>query len=375
MALVINLIFTIWAVLTYGVNGGLGILHDGSCKKASTLTFWIHLAINVLSTLLLGASNYSMQCLSSPTRNEIDKAHSKGIWLDIGVPSVRNLLKLSAYRVVLWWLLAISSIPLHLLWNSAVFSSLCSREYSIFVVSKEWMGGAPIIYSMRERNGLSLHELDFSLLGKYQENQTSLTKVENKACLDAYSSPFISAYSDLILVSNYSNATNSLVGYDTGQGLSLLYGERSSFFVLLMAGRSSLVLPMRFLPILTIGRSTLSTIEVTVDYCLAHRVQEHCKLQFSVTIMIVVIVCNLVKAICMGVIAWKQDQQPLVTLGDAIASFLRQPDMTTAGRCVADKAGFPSRRSWTSLESSWTLTEHYWFQAGSKRRWIASNIL
>ena len=90
--LLINLCFTIWAVLRFRTQSGLGTLYDGSCKRTRTLAFWIHLAINVFSTLLLGASNYSMQCLSAPTRGEIDKAHSQGIWLDIGVPSVRNLL-------------------------------------------------------------------------------------------------------------------------------------------------------------------------------------------------------------------------------------------------------------------------------------------
>ena len=50
-----------------------------------------------------------MQCLSSPTRDEIKKAHSKGVWLDIGVLSVRNLRRLSKARVTLWWLLVIKA--------------------------------------------------------------------------------------------------------------------------------------------------------------------------------------------------------------------------------------------------------------------------
>lgn len=105
-----------------------------AAPQQKNVGFWLHLIINILSTLLLGASNYSMQCLSSPTRSEIDKAHRQKLWLDIGVPSVRNLRRISASRIALWWLLAASSIPLHLLYNSAVFSSLYSREYKVFVV-------------------------------------------------------------------------------------------------------------------------------------------------------------------------------------------------------------------------------------------------
>ena len=52
-----------------------------------------------------------MQCLGSPTRDEIDKAHAKGRWLDIGVPTMRNLLNINAKRTVLWVLLALSSAP------------------------------------------------------------------------------------------------------------------------------------------------------------------------------------------------------------------------------------------------------------------------
>jgi hypothetical protein len=73
------------------------------------------LLINALSTILLSASNYTMQCLSAPTRSEVDDAHSTGKWLDIGVPSVRNLGRIARKRVILWWLLGASSLPLHLL--------------------------------------------------------------------------------------------------------------------------------------------------------------------------------------------------------------------------------------------------------------------
>ena len=90
-------------------------LYEGSCSKVRKLNIGIHLAINVLSTILLGASNYCMQCASAPTREEVDKAHKAKKWLDIGVLSRRNLLLISKKRVVLWILLAVSSLPLHLL--------------------------------------------------------------------------------------------------------------------------------------------------------------------------------------------------------------------------------------------------------------------
>ncbi|KAH6666023.1 hypothetical protein B0J14DRAFT_643332 [Halenospora varia] len=44
-----------------------------------------------MSTLVLSASNYTMQAISSPRRKEVDNAHKKSTWVDIGVPSIQNL--------------------------------------------------------------------------------------------------------------------------------------------------------------------------------------------------------------------------------------------------------------------------------------------
>lgn len=93
---------------------GQPILRQGSCSDMRYLNTGLHLLINTLSSVLLAASNYGMQCLSAPTRADVDKAHFEGKWVDIGVPSVHNLRRLPATRVVLWVLLMVSSLPLHL---------------------------------------------------------------------------------------------------------------------------------------------------------------------------------------------------------------------------------------------------------------------
>ena len=71
--LIVNVMLTIIASVKYGLHAGFGTLLDGNCRTTRNLNLWLHLAINVLSTLLLGASNYCMQCLASPTREEIGK--------------------------------------------------------------------------------------------------------------------------------------------------------------------------------------------------------------------------------------------------------------------------------------------------------------
>jgi hypothetical protein len=71
--------------------------------------------INILSSALLGGSNYCMQRLMAPTRSDIDRAHVQGNWLEIGIPSVRNITAISTGKRTLWFLLAVTSIPLHLM--------------------------------------------------------------------------------------------------------------------------------------------------------------------------------------------------------------------------------------------------------------------
>ena len=56
-----------------------------------------------------------MQRLSAPSRGDIDRAHAKRRWLDIGIPSVRNFGSMSTKAKILWILLGASSVPLHLL--------------------------------------------------------------------------------------------------------------------------------------------------------------------------------------------------------------------------------------------------------------------
>ena len=376
IVLIINLILTIWAVSSSGVQNGLGTLQDGSCKRTATLTFWAHLAINVLSTLLLGASNYSMQCLSSPTRREIDKAHGKGVWLDIGVPSVRNLRHLSITRVTLWWLLAISSIPLHLLYNSAVFSTSCSNQYSAFLVSSEFLSGARFSFSFEDSKGMASEIWDINhwteVLEGYQKNQTSLERLSVETCLEVYTAQVLSSHSDVLLVSSYSNFTNSLLGYQyTGYQYDIWDSADYGYF-----GKLSFFLECSEVPVsCQQSFGTLLDPQNWLQYCLSVPAKEHCRLQFSLTIMIVVIVCNLMKTICMSTIVWKQDPEPLVTLGDAIASFMDRPDVTTKGNCIAGKARFEKSKSWDSLSRRWDSKSLLLFRAASSRRWIVCNIL
>ena len=108
-----NFIIAIIVSTRYKYSEAVVILREGDCQQIKRVSTIFHIAINILSTLLLGASNLCMQLLAAPTRDEVDKAHQKGKWLDVGVPSWRNLKHISIKRQAVWWCLGISSVPLH----------------------------------------------------------------------------------------------------------------------------------------------------------------------------------------------------------------------------------------------------------------------
>lgn len=121
VVLCVNIVLTvIAAALAYSKNGetdrSFAALYKGKCKLARNWTTGLHLAINVLSTVMLGASNYCMQCLVSPSREEADEAHSRRRWVSIGIPNILDLVwRQRGKRQVLGWILLVTSFPIHLM--------------------------------------------------------------------------------------------------------------------------------------------------------------------------------------------------------------------------------------------------------------------
>lgn len=116
--LLLNIILALVAGTQWNPIEGIVTVYTGDCTLATRWTTAIHLIINLLSSLLLGVSNYCMQRLVAPTREEIDKAHAQSKWLDIGMPSIRNLFSINKFRLLPWMLLALTSIPLHFMYDS-----------------------------------------------------------------------------------------------------------------------------------------------------------------------------------------------------------------------------------------------------------------
>ena len=117
--------------------------------------------------------------------------------------------------------------------------------------------------------------------------------------------------------------------------------------------------------------------EMEISRCKSEKVAERCKVQFSLGIMIAVIFCNLVKACCMIATIVRSREPTLVTLGDAIDSFLRIPDPMTTGICFADRRFIKIawENGWRAKPRPWDRKgAQRWWTSVSKTRWVTCNF-
>ncbi|KAI9675682.1 MAG: hypothetical protein M1817_001049 [Caeruleum heppii] len=387
LVLFINIITVLVLGTRYGAPGGLGTIFTGSCKRVQSINTVVHVVINILSTVLLSASNYCMQCLSAPTRDEIDRAHAHERWLDIGVPSIRNLFNINRKRVWLWWLLGISSIPLHLVFNSAIFSALAVNNYRVIVATKDFEDGA----------ASGKPDVDVAAL---QDRAKSLTRLDNRQCISEYAQPWLSRRRDVILVTNRTSSpeqgalmaitnvdfsvqvessedvTRWICKYsDIGWGIE---GEMCSTHLAELVSAAESWHYMSPEPGYTALARNWDIDEwlhpeayerVPIEYCLSEEVEEACSLQYSLYIMLIVIACNVGKMVAMAVTIFGINFRPLITVGDAIASFLEVPDAETKGVCTSNKRDFSRYRPIDRKPSPWHQARQRWARAASVRRW------
>ena len=133
----------------------------------------------------------------------------------------------------------------------------------------------------------------------------------------------------------------------------------------------------------------------TVLYCWSRKVEENCKVGFSLYFAITVMICNLIKVIAMF-LTWKTHRQKaLITLGDALESFLDKEDNTTRGLCtysadqikllwnrIDDQSNLvaelttPQERLIYGRESKqWHPKLWYWGRSATWKRWASCYAL
>lgn len=390
----INFIATIWG--SAASRAGNGVLFDGDCDYVKKLNSGLHILINILGTILLGGSNYCMQALSAPTRSEVSNAHNSGTWLDIGVPGVRNLRHISRQRIALWCLLGISSLPLHLFYNSAVFSSISSNSYWVYSVSESFLNDDECLNCDKSSSmgGYWNESKSSKALGIMWERGRNgeLERLSPSQCLDEYAQLIQSTRGNLLLVASDHQfpplEQNHFIHYSR-----VYWADQFSPYDAQSAIRSAdsyqwicSARPNQLKEVCTDHIDEIKRLPDQwrvgeycsegvcdkdywpVEYCLSARAVPHCKLHFEPSISIVIIMLNIMKAALMFYVAFCIKEDPLMTMGDAVASFLENEDPSTRDMCLASSRDFKHDKAYGSGPRQWQGTQYRWKDVTSKTR-------
>lgn len=225
VCLLVAIVAVILAATTKRLSGQPETIFEGKCGRARSIDLGLHALINVFAFFFIAAGNYVAQVLASPTRTEVQSAHSKQKWLDIGIPSLRNLAGISKGRGLLCAVIVLAAVSIHVVYNSLLF----------------------------------------------------VKEIDSSTCALTINGPLLGAVAILNLL-----------------------------LVLLLA----------------------------------------------------------------GALARPSSANPLVTLGDAIASFLMEPDHTTEGACLVTKGDITSGHWGCGEARYWFTQSHRWLQTPSKMRWM-----
>ncbi|ORY68683.1 uncharacterized protein BCR38DRAFT_464055 [Pseudomassariella vexata] len=321
-------------------------IFTGSCSMTSNINIGTHIVINVCAIVLLAGANYIFQVLSSPTRLEVVAAHKNKRWLDVGIPSIRNLLQVSGFRSSLAIVVILVAVATHVIYNAVISTSRTGLDYDVVFVTETFLSGAPFSNATNNEGGLSRLEL---LALQDAASQKDLVNLTTTTCLQEFGGAFETSFDAVMLVIDIDVTNSSLVQIDK-PGTSLhVYSTNSNDDDDIMALDGSAVL-----------------------YCLAREgsAPQTCAVNANILMLGIVALLNLVTLFIMAVVLTRSSLEPLVTLGDALRSFLRNADVTTDNNCLLTKTDV-SRGRWNLREAKYFIPKpHWWISTPSASRWF-----
>jgi hypothetical protein len=270
-------------------------------------------------------------------------------------------------------------------YNSILFESFTDNDYTVTLVRPSFVDGDSWVVPDCALGDASVTD---SLL-YLQNNLTTFLKVSNSECLHGYSSPLVSQWGNALLVTDPGAGNPVLMAFPSRKL------DDQNGFIKCYENTGHEIVPHGLTPICempylldhpdqllyrgckedpTIPENYV-VVDFPVDHCLVQQVQEKCTVLMSLTILSVVAACNLIKLICMLSVLRLRNFNPLVTIGDAIASFLDEEDHSTA-QCGLFSVN--ERQAWRtgSLQQSRAyIRQRRWLEGVSRKRFVVSSCL
>ncbi|KAK8010178.1 hypothetical protein PG990_009143 [Apiospora arundinis] len=338
-----------------------------------------------------------MQILAAPTREEIDRAHAKNLSLELGVPSIKNLRYIKRTRFGLWLFIGLWSTVLHLIWNSAIFASFPVVSVPRAIVTNDflsagdnWTTSDPLShygwwmdshYEPWETLSRVTYQEDLrdkSPIYSLQSAAAGMAKIDPKACAKRNVNPR-NATSPVIIVtrnnlSTHANRSSLLDGWASGWQA---WPNSNKWICETQHDPKNRTCDSRFVATFSGNWSILvNSKEVTVDYCLVGDEFDNktrCGLHYSVHVFVFVCIVTCFET---GSILWVMIQHTgtkrnvrdnakstLVTIGDAINSFLSLPGNTEYTSSLLNPTKLPNNFA-TFQKRNWeTVPRVRWFKA------------
>jgi len=240
----------------------------------------------------------------------------------------------------------------------------------------------------------------------------SLTKLDNEACLQAYATDYWQSKWRNVLVVTSANVTDNwfysygILGdqsyegviYRTGRdwpcGSNILDESPCDKAALLSTASSWTISNISYCPAAYLdpifhdrggcSRGDLSkeqTIDAPVEYCLAQPTSEHCSIEVSTSLLLIVVICNLVKVVCLIGTLRLPRFQPIAIVGDAISTFMSEPDTITISygplthRQAKKYVNARRKELATPILQPWTGKRTLWWRGIDTEDWVLFTLV
>jgi hypothetical protein len=267
-------------------------------------------------------------------------------------------------------------------YNSAIFSTRSAVDYTAIVVTEDFVQGA---WWNRTRSDPMFSALASSL----QKDAQQLTRLENAECLRAYGTSMLETdWKNVLVVTSLKRNDTLMAAFDhspdnTYNDITWVCDgdeDGSCDTKSLISEATSWTIPN----VLDCQSPTSKKCDRTpapIQYCLAEPFTSDCSVRINTTILVVVVICNLIKIAALLTTVFAARFEPMVTLGDAICSFLQRPDPLTIASGTLSKAdvsraakgGCSGDDGWVS--SPYQQKKHRWGRAVGVNRWVMTIFL
>jgi hypothetical protein len=231
--------------------------------------------------------------------------------------------------------------------------------------------------------------------------QGTFEKLDTIDCLNAYAQDFQNSWGDLLVVAEADipagdpNQTAVFAGIDNVGGVNFNgttwhYAAPYPWICRQITPTSSVFCPSH----LDSFRNNISSWQpfgYPVAYCLSEPQTEICRVQADLSLGLIAGILSLAKVIILCIVFFTMRQNPLLTTGDAVFSFITDPDVTTKDMCLLNRyevTRFYPKKNTTvtptrdpfppsrlSAPRPFQAERRKWAVAVSRRRWLFFFIL